>query len=296
MLSLKNSLLQLTISPIGAELQKISAVQNSLEFMWDGNPEIWASHAPNLFPIVGALKDNTYIYKTQYYTLPKHGFVRHNPDFEVAHQSEQKLSLKLIASEASLKNYPFKFEYGVSYELVDNTIKITYTVKNTDDKTMYFSVGGHPAFKCPLYPDEAYNDYRLDFDQAENSATHLINMDNGLLNLETEPAFNTPHSIQLHEHIFDKDALVFKDLKSDNISLTSKTHGKILTVHFPDFPFLGIWAKPKANYVCIEPWQGVADSENSNQLLTEKEGIVALANHKTYSASYTIEIHKAHLV
>jgi len=296
MFSLKNSLLELSINPIGAELQKISAVQNPLEFMWDGNPEIWASHAPNLFPIVGALKDNTYTYKNQTYALPKHGFVRHNPGFEVAHQSEQKLSLKLTTSEASLKNYPFQFEFVVSYELVDNAIKITYTVKNTDDKTLYFSVGGHPAFKCPLYPDEAYSDYTLEFDRAENALTHLINMDNGLLNLQTAPVFNTPHSINLHERLFEKDALVFKNLNSDTITLTSKIHGKILTVYFSDFPFLGIWAKPKANYVCIEPWQGVADSENSNQLLTEKEGIVALDNHKTYSASYTIEIHKAHLV
>ncbi|MBJ7879976.1 aldose 1-epimerase family protein [Gelidibacter salicanalis] len=295
MFILKNALLELAIHPSGAELQKISAVQKHLEFMWDGNPEIWAGHAPNLFPIVGALKEDTFTFEYKNYTLPKHGFVRRNPNFTVENQSDQHLALKLTSSEATLKNYPFHFEYLVSYKLVDNQITVTYTVKNTGQKIMYFSVGGHPAFKCPLYPNEVYSDYSLEFEKAEHSLTHLINMSNGLLNLQTEPVFKSPKSIALHEHIFDQDALVFKDLKSDKITLNSKTHGEILTLSFTDFPFLGIWAKSKANFVCIEPWQGVADSENSNQILQDKEGIVALDNHKTYSASYTIEIHKAHL-
>lgn len=295
MFSLKNALLELAIHPTGAELQKIFAVKNNMEFMWDGNPEFWTGHAPNLFPIVGALKENTFFYDNKSYTLPKHGFVRHNTSFLVEEKSDQQLTLKLVSSEETLKNYPFQFEYLVSYELLDNRIKITYTVKNKDEKTMYFSVGGHPAFKCPLNSDEVYSDYTLEFNQPENSVTHLINMENGLLNLDSKPIFSTPQTLNLHEHLFDKDALVFKDLKSDKITLTSKKYGEILNVSFPDFPFMGIWAKPKANFVCIEPWQGVADSENSTQLLKDKEGIVALDKSKIYSASYTIEIHKTHL-
>lgn len=98
------------------------------------------------------------------------------------------------------------------------------------------------------------------------------------------------------DHLFDKDALVFKDLKSRKITLESKKHGVILDFNFEDYPFLGIWAKPNANFVCIEPWQGLADSENSSQILKEKEGIVALEKNKTYNASYTIQIHESHLV
>lgn len=295
MFTLKNDLLEIAIHPTGAELQKISAVKNGLEFMWDGNPEFWNSHAPNLFPIVGSLKEDLFLYNNTSYNLGRHGFARHSDAFTITEKSDNRLTLKLSASEETLQNYPFKFEFLVTYELVENQIKITYTVNNSDDKTIYFSVGGHPAFKCPLFPDETYSDYTLRFERHENSETHLLNLKTGLLNLQTETVFEIPKAIALHDHIFDKDALVFKDLKSNHVTLNSKNHGDIVSVYFEDFPFLGIWAKPKAHFVCIEPWQGVADSENSTQILKDKEGIVALANNKAYSASYSIEIHKRHI-
>lgn len=293
---IKNALLEIAIHPIGAELQKISAVSNNLEFMWDGNPEIWAGHAPNLFPIVGSLKEDTFIYENKAYNLSRHGFARRSNAFVIEDKSENQLTFKLSSSDETLKNYPFKFEFLVTYQLLQNQIKITYTVKNTDDKTIYFSVGGHPAFKCPVYPDEKYDDYSLQFEHPETSETHLLNLKTGLFTSQTEAVFKTPNTIPLHAHLFDKDALVFKDLKSKKVVLKSKKHGEILSFKFEDFPFLGIWAKPNANFVCIEPWQGLADSEESTKILKEKEGIVALGRNKTYTASYMIEIHESHLV
>lgn len=296
MFRLKNSLLKIAIHPIGAELQKISAIKNNLEFMWDGNPEIWSGHAPNLFPIVGELKNGIFIFENKSYHLLRHGFARRSNDFSIVDQSDKHLSFKLSSSKETFENYPFEFEYLVTYELHENQIKITYTVNNTDDKIIYFSVGGHPAFKCPVYPDETYEDYSLQLEQPETSPTHLLNLKTGLFTSQTEAVFKSANSIPLHAHLFDKDALVFKDLKSNKVTLTSKAHGEILRLEFKDFPFLGIWAKPNANFVCIEPWQGLADSENSTQILKDKEGIVALSKDKTYHASYTIEIHESHLV
>lgn len=293
---LKNSLLKLAIHPLGAELQKITAVKNDLEFMWDGNPDIWSGHAPNLFPIVGELKNGTFIYKNKAYHLSRHGFARHSDNFVVDEQNDNLLSLKLSYSEATLHKYPFKFDFLVTYALEQNRIKITYTVKNRDDKTIYFSVGGHPAFKCPVYPNESYEDYSLQFEHPDTSPTHLLNVDTGLFTSETEAVFKTPGTIPLNDHLFDKDALVFKDLKSKKVSLTSKNHGEILNFNFDGFPYLGIWAKPNANFVCIEPWQGLADSESSNQILKDKEGILALEKDKTFKATYSIEIHETHLV
>lgn len=296
MFTLKNAILKITIHPVGAELQKISSVKNGKEFMWDGSPNIWSSYAPNLFPIVGELKDGEFSYENKSYQLTRHGFARHSDDFVLSDKSDDHLKFTLEYSEETLLIYPFKFEYSVSYELIDNAIKITYSVENVDDKTIYFCLGGHPAFKCPLYPDESYDDYSLIFEHPETSPTHLLNLNTGLFNGQTEPVFKTPNAIQLNPHLFDKDALVFKDLKSKKISLESKKHGEILNFNFEDFPFLGIWAKPNANFVCIEPWQGLADSEDSNQVLKDKEGIVALETNNIYNASYTIEIHQTHLV
>lgn len=295
MFKLSNDLLEVTINPVGAEMQKITAVHNALEFMWDGNPNIWTGHAPNLFPIIGTLKDGVFIYDAKDYHLSRHGFARHSTAFSVEEKDKQRLTLKLVYSEETLEDYPFKFEFSVTYELIDNRIKVTYHIKNVDDKTLYFSVGAHPAFRCPIYPDETYDDYLLKFEHPETSPTHLLNLENGLLTSKTEPVFTTPDAIALNYNLFDKDALVFKDLKSRKVSLESKKHGEILSVSFNDFPYLGIWAKPNANFVCIEPWHGVSDSEDSNQILKDKEGILTLEKNKSFTASYHIEIHKAHL-
>jgi galactose mutarotase-like enzyme len=165
-----------------------------------------------------------------------------------------------------------------------------------DSKPIYFSIGGHPAFKCPLYSDENYTDYNLEFEKAERSESHLLNTANGLLTKITKPVFTDANNIYLHNNLFNEDALIFKDLKSRKVTLIHTTKGPVLAVTFKDFPFLGIWAKTKAPYVCIEPWLGIADSETTNQKIETKEGIITLDVGETFKADYSIEIAKRHLV
>ncbi|MBD0832717.1 aldose 1-epimerase family protein [Aestuariibaculum sediminum] len=296
MYTLKNDILKIAVKKIGAELCEISSVKHNTQFMWDANPEIWGSFAPNLFPVIGALKDNTYFIDNQSYKLPKHGFVRHNQNIQLIEQTPENLTFKLIYDEDSLKVYPFKFEFYISYTLNGNKLDVSHTIKNLDNNTMYFSLGGHPAFKCPVYTNETYTDYSLVFEEKENDVTHLINMDNGLISNKTAPVFNNNKSIQLKHDLFNKDALIFKALKSKKVTLNSLHSGDILSVTFNDFPYLGIWAKPTGNYVCIEPWLGIADSENTNQDFKTKEGILKLESGKDFVASYQIEIHNTHLV
>lgn len=294
--TLKNNKLEIAVKKTGAELCKITSVKNKTDFMWHADPEVWGSFAPNLFPIIGALKDDTYFFENKTYTLPKHGFVRHNDAITLHKQTENSLTFKLTSNEDLLKNYPFQFEFLMTYTLTDNAIEVKHTIKNKDSKTMYFSVGGHPAFKCPVYENEDYEDYFLEFEHDETSKKHLINMENGLISSKTESVFNNTKKLPLTHDLFNADALVFKDLKSRKITLKSNKNGDILSVNYPDFPFMGIWAKPNGNYVCIEPWLGIADSETTNQNLKDKEGILSLDVNKTFEAAYTIEIHNSHLV
>ncbi len=294
--TIQNAKLKIAVKNIGAELCEISSIKNNTQFMWDANPNVWSSFAPNLFPIIGALKDNTYVFENKKYSLPKHGFIRHNRNIKLHQQTKDRLAFALFYDERSLKDYPFKFEFYITYLLIDNTIKVVHHIKNCDDKTMYFSVGGHPAFKCPVFENENYNDYSLEFEQIENAKTHLINMNNGLISLKTEPVLKNSNTIRLSHQLFNKDALVFKDLKSKKVTLKSESNGNILSVSYCDFHYLGIWAKPEGDYVCIEPWLGIADSENTNQDFKAKEGILSLQAGKTFEASYTIEIHNNHLV
>lgn len=296
MFTLKNDLLSIAVKKTGAELCRITSKKHGTEFMWDANPDIWGSSAPNLFPIIGALKNNTYFFEGTPYRLPKHGLVRNNPDIELHQHTENNLTFKLTHNEASLKIYPFKFEFYISYTLNNNTLELSHSIKNKDEKTMYFSVGGHPAFKCPVYENENYNDYVLEFEHTENSKTHCINTENGLIAPKTKPIFNNTNQLALTHDLFNEDALVFKDLKSKTVTLKSKVHGEILSVSYQDFPYLGIWAKPNGDYVCIEPWLGIADNESSDQDFKTKEGILSLKPNTDFKASYSIKIHDSHLI
>ncbi|MGC1206120.1 MAG: aldose 1-epimerase family protein [Flavobacteriaceae bacterium] len=295
MFSLENDKLKISVKKIGAELCEIKSVKHKTDFMWDANPAVWGSFAPNLFPIIGALKEDTYTFENQKYTLPKHGFVRSNDHVKLIEQTANSLTFGLSYSEDSLKIYPFKFQFAITYTLKDNCIDVLHTIKNVDDKALFFSVGGHPAFKCPVFKDENYEDYSLEFETIENSKNHLINMENGLISSKTKSLFNNSNTIHLNHELFNEDALVYKDLKSRKVTLKSAKKGPILSVNFPDFSYLGIWAKPNGNYVCIEPWLGIADSETTNQNLKDKEGILKLDPNKTFKATYSIEIHNSHL-
>lgn len=296
MLHLKNELLRLSVNPTGAELSAITSVNHQTEFMWNGNPDVWNGIAPVLFPIVGGLKNNTFLHHGKTYQLPRHGFVRRNTSVEVHEITQDKLTFKLASGQELLKSYPFQFEFYTSFQLKENTIIVSHNVKNTDHQDMYFSLGAHPAFKCPVYPNETYSDYHLEFEFEEHSKTHLLDPESGLLNNQTELVLNNTSKLPLNYHLFDKDALIFKDLKSKKVTLTSKNKGPILSVSYQDFPYLGIWAKPNADYVCIEPWLGVADNVNSNQLLKDKEAIIKLAPNKSFEARYAITVENSLLV
>lgn len=295
MYTLSNALLKIAVNTIGAELCSIASVKNKNEFMWDANPAIWGSFAPNLFPIIGALKNDDYIFKNKIYTMPKHGFIRHSKDIKRISQTNTSLVFSLKHNKKLLEWYPFKFEFLITYTLHGNTLDIHYTIKNLDKQTIYFSVGGHPAFKCPVYAGEKYSDYSLVFEKEETSKSYLLNKKNGLLTDQTKAVFDTPNSIALKPDLFNNDALIFKDLASRAVALVSKTHGEILTVSFQAYHYLGLWAKPNAHFVCIEPWLGITDHENTTQQLIKKEGIIALPIDESFEASYTIQIHESHL-
>lgn len=287
---LKNDLLRIEIKQKGAELCSIRSVKNNTEFIWEANPDVWGSHAPNLFPIIGAMKNDSYEYEGKQYSMPKHGFVRKNENFKVVSKTNSEITFQLKSDDELKSIYPFEFEFLISYELKNNELFINHMVKNKDHKTIYFSLGGHPAFACPLFEGESYTDYFLEFENEETSESYLLNMATGLVTEKTKIVFNSPKTINLQGSLFNEDALIFKDLKSRQVALKHKNKGEILNVRFKGFPFLGIWAKPDAPYVCIEPWIGIADAENTNQLLKDKEGIVALDSNNTFNATYSITV------
>ncbi len=289
MYSIKNNYFQVSVKEVGAELCSIKSLKSNKEYIWEGTPDVWAAHAPNLFPVIGCLKDDGFLYKGKEYNCPKHGFVRKNKNVSLVEQTSNSLTFNLKYSDESLEIYPFKFEFIIEYILEENELILKHTIINHGDEQMLFSLGGHPGFTCPLNEDESYTDYYLEFEKPETIQTWQVQK-NGLIGKETLPVLDNSAVINLHPHIFDNDALVFKNLNSSKVSLKSKKSQQVLSVSFKGFPYLGIWAKPNAKYVCIEPWIGIADSVDADRNFENKEGLISLLAKEIFIASYSITI------
>ena len=288
--SLENEFLKITVQETGAELCSIINKENNKEYIWQADPEIWASHAPNLFPIIGVIKDSKYFYEGKEYSVPKHGFIRHNENIRLKEKTEHQLVFELLYSEETLEMYPFKFDFRIAFTLRDKKIEVNHHIINLDEKPIYFSVGGHPAFNIQLFENEKIEDYSLEFDHKLNLSTHLLN-EEGLVSSRTRKVLDQENKIGLTPHIFDNDALIFKDIQSKKVDLISEKNGKILNVEYRDFKNLGIWAKPGAAYVCIEPWLGIADLESTDQNIKNKDGIIKLEAKNEFNADYSISIY-----
>jgi len=273
--TLENEYIRIAVADKGAELQSIQDVKTGQEYMWSGDAAFWGKHSPVLFPIVGSLKGGTYYYKNRAYQLGRHGFAR-DCVFELHNATYNSLSFLLQSDEETLKNYPFLFKLCIEYTLIEDKLRVTYRVVNIGEEDMYFSIGAHPAFKVPLFEGDAYSDYKLEFEVVENTGRWPINYD-GLLESSDIPFFYNNNVIQLRKELFYKDAIVFKHLQSKKVKLVSIKNNKGFEISFDDFPYLGIWAAKNADFVCIEPWCGIADSVNADQQITNKEGIHQLA-------------------
>ena len=279
-ISITNGQLTATINPKGAELNSLK--NDSTEFIWEGDPEFWGKHSPVLFPIVGTLKNNSYLYKGQVHALSRHGFARDNV-FNLKEQTENTASFTLSSNNDTKIQYPFDFELELKYTLQNNTLRLDYFVTNKGDEPMPFSIGAHPAFALP----GNFKDYSLKFEKDEPLVS--TQLENDLISDKTVTLPAQDGVLPLSYDIFENDALIFKQLESDAITI-QKNGSDYIKVSFPDFPHMGIWTKQNAPFLCIEPWQGYSDSATSLGNIVEKEGIVLLAPGKQFKAGFSVEI------
>lgn len=281
-ITLQNQLISATIQSKGAELCSLKNANTHREFLWQADPAHWAKHAPVLFPIVGTLKNNSYLHQEKSYSLPRHGFAR-DREFSLLEQSETQAVFQLLSSESTLEVYPFSFDFRITYTLQANALITQYTIHNLGEDKMYYNLGAHPAFALPL----AFSDYRLEFSKDSELIAHELEAD--LIGHTTHPVSLHNHNLPLAYSLFEKDALVFKRLESDLVTLFEKDQ-PILHVSFADFPNLGLWTKPQAPFICIEPWLGYADTVDASGVLNEKEGIQVLDARQQKSIQFTANI------
>jgi galactose mutarotase-like enzyme len=221
--------------------------------------------------------------------MGNHGFVR-DLEFRLVSQRPESLRFELASDEASLAIYPFRFKLAVSYGVAGSTLEVGYEVVNADDKRMPFSIGAHPAFRAPILPNERREDFDLVFERSETVDRHYLNSDN-LRSGESEPFLRGASGVPVSLALFERGAIVLKDLVSRKVSMRSRVSGRFVEVSFPDFPQLGIWS-PKGDcpFVCIEPWFGVMALSGSTQELERKEAVLFLEPGAVFRSAYTIKV------
>lgn len=288
MYQISNDQLTISISATGAELQGIYHRENKQEYLWSGNPAFWGKKSPVLFPIVGGLKDNSYVYEGNLYEMSRHGFAREKV-FTVTEQTPHQIHFTLLADEETRKIYPFDFCFSVIYSLQDNRLTVTYQVDNTGNKTLWFSVGAHPAFAVPLVKGTEFPDHYLEFSEKESTGIWPLTRE-GLIRKAPEPFLENTDHLPLMKELFYKDALVFKSLRSNSIAIRNLVNNHGIKLQFDGFPYMGIWSARNADFVCIEPWCGIADTEEATGDITQKEGINSLHPDGSFVRSWQVKI------
>lgn len=288
MLYLENELLKVAVATKGAELQSIVRKDTGIEYMWSGNPQYWGKKSPVLFPIVGTLKKNQYLYNMHTYTLGRHGFAR-DMEFSLTEQTASSATFSLASNEQTLQVYPFHFTFSITYQLQSDTVAVTYDVRNEGKENMLFSVGAHPAFAVPLVTGSSFEDYYLQFEHTEQAGKWPLSAD-GLIENAPEPFLDNTNTLPLNKPLFYGDALVFKQIQSSKISLLNKVNQHGLHFQMEGFPFLGIWSAKDADFVCIEPWCGIADGVYATGNLFEKEGINNLSPGTSFSRTWSVSL------
>ncbi len=278
--------ISIRVSSLGAELKSVCL--DGFEYLWQGDPTYWKGQSPILFPIIGGVPDDQYSWKGKTYRMEKHGFARRS-EFELAEQTEDSLILRITDTPETRESYPFSFVFEVVYTIKGNTLSEGFRIRNTGSEEMPFSVGGHPAFNCPLETGKDFSDYRLEFEKPETLLRRIKR--DGLLSGESHVFLDDQAEKDLTHGLFYDDAVILSDVSSNWVELFTADDARSIHVDFTGFPYLGIWsAQNDAPFLCIEPWFGVDSTKGDSGAFEEKEGIRILSAGDTFEAAFSMTL------
>ena len=278
---IENEHLKVGVKEFGCELTSIKSKATGFEYLWQGDEKIWSGQSPILFPIVGRLIDDKYYLDGKEYEMPKHGFAR-KLKWNFLENSGTSMKFILSDSEETFKIYPYHFDLVVTFSVDGKSLTVSHDIINKNEGAMLFSLGAHPAFNCKIGD-------KLTFSEKETLSTVKIDLVNSLRLPDTVPVLENETDIVITEDVFNEDALIFSDVKSEFITLRSDDHNRTVKFTLGGAPWLGIWAKPGAPYVCIEPWCGVNDSQIKKADFSEKDGINAIGKGEKWNFTWSAE-------
>lgn len=287
--TLNNGVLEICVATKGAELTSLKNSEGK-EYLWQGDEKSWNRQSPILFPFVGRLKNKEFIYEGKKYPMMQHGFAR-DMEFTCIDEKKDEVWFEITDNEETYGLYPFKFLLKVGYRLVGNKLEVLWEVKNTDNKTMYFNIGAHPGFNCPIDGEADKVGYALEFNSNGNPKHYGADAETGLrLSKLSELKLENGRSTITKEY-FDETTYIFEDNQMSEVSIIKPNGEKYVTVKF-DMPILAIWSMEKKNapFVCIEPWFGRCDRAEFEGELSEREYNLVLNTGEKFNNIYSIEI------
>lgn len=286
---LENKAVKVEIESFGAEVKSVLSKANYREYMWYGNKKFWGRTSPVLFPFVGSLKDKKYTWEGAEYPMGQHGFAR-DFEHELVSQTEDTIWFSFKSSEETLKRFPFEFELQIGYELKDTELTVMWKVINTGDKKMYFSIGAHPAFLCPLHGEENKAGYKLFFEGKDKIIHHGNDVPLGLAIHEEIELSLENHRVTITEDFFDRCTYMIEGNQCNVVGLEDPDGNRIVDVKF-DTPLFAIWSPEKKNapFVCIEPWFGRCDAMDFEGDLATREFTQTLEAGETFETAYSIK-------
>ena len=284
---IRNESLTLEIDAHGAEMKSLTDNRTGQEYLWCGDAAYWGRTSPILFPLVGNYREKQSCFDGKWYSLSQHGFAR-DMDFELVSEKGDEIWFALEDSPETLEKYPFGFRLELGYRLQGRAVEVLWKVTNKNDREMYFSIGGHPAFNCPLREGEKQTDYRIGFDTCEPLTASVLD-ENGTVSERTKVLELTDGMLQITDSLFDEDALIVEHDQAHKVALYTPEGEKYLEVRF-EAPLFGIWspAGKHAPFVCIEPWYGRSDRADFGQKLEEREWGNVLKAGEVFTAAYQI--------
>lgn len=287
-ITIRSALVRAEIETLGA--QPVHLTKDGTEYLWQGDAAYWADRAPVLFPYIARMTEKRYTLGGDSYSMGIHGFAAETP-FDVVERTESSVTLEMTDSAETLKHYPFRFTFRVSYTLEGGVLLIRYAVTNLSDTRMYFALGGHPGFNVPLGGGLEFSDYRIEFDRP-CLPTRIGMSDDCFVTGEDK---NTPlrdgTCLDLTHSLFDDDAIIYKNM-AHTVTLKSDLDPRFVRVRFDQMGYLGLWHKPKtdAPYVCIEPWTSLPSRKGVVEDISCQSDMLSLAPDEAYENEWSIEL------
>lgn len=290
--TIENEKLSVKVADAGAELVSIYDKEHDRELLWQADPAFWNRHAPVLFPTVGKCYGGAFTFHGTSYPMGQHGFARDMEFAQVAAGTDY-VTHRLCSDEATLSRYPFAFVLEITHRIAAGHISVEWKVENSGERTMYFTIGGHPAFNINVLPDTEMEDYFLTFSEDVDALSYmLLDAESGTAIAEqTYELALADHKYRLKKDMFDQDALIFDGEQITYAALALPDGSPYIALSCPGFPNFGIWAKPGAPYVCLEPWAGRCDNQGFVGELSEKPGVNVLGAGEKFEKSYEIIVY-----